>query len=90
VNEFKGFFLDVKIAFLQGVAAPLMNSPVGPAMSKITAYVGMGAKAVLDMGSGALNTAAQLSVLTANIQNAGVSRSFSRARSVCSGRRSSR
>jgi TP901 family phage tail tape measure protein len=71
VNEIKGFFLDVKIGFLENFAAPLMNSPVGPAMSKITAYVGMGAKAVLDMGSGALNTAAQLSVLTANIQNAG-------------------
>lgn len=71
VNEIKGFFMDVKIGFLENFAAPLMNSPVGPAMSKITAYVGMGAKAVLDMGSGALNTAAQLSVLTANIQNAG-------------------
>lgn len=71
VNQIKGFFLDVKIGFLENFAAPLMNSPVGPAMSKITAYVGMGAKAVLDMGSGALNTAAQLSVLTANIQNAG-------------------
>lgn len=71
VNEIKGFFMDVKIGFLENFAAPLMNSPVGPAMSKITAYVGMGAKAVIDMGSGALNTAAQLSVLTANIQNAG-------------------
>ncbi len=71
VNEIKGFFMDVKIGFLENFAAPLINSPVGPAMSKITAYVGMGAKAVLDMGSGALNTAAQLSVLTANIQNAG-------------------
>lgn len=71
VNQINGFFIDMKIGFLQSVVSPILNSPVGPAMSKITAYVGMGAKAVLDMGSGALNTAAQLSVLTANISNAG-------------------
>jgi len=71
VNDIKGFFIDMKIGFLENVLSPLMNSPVGPAVSKISAFFGMGAKAVLDMGSGALNTAAQLSVLTANIQNAG-------------------
>lgn len=71
INQIRGFFVDMKIGFLENVAAPIMESPVGPAVSKITAFVGEGAKAMLNMGSGALNTAAQLSVLTANIQNAG-------------------
>jgi TP901 family phage tail tape measure protein len=71
INQIKGFFIDMKVGFLQNVAAPIMGSPVGPAISKMTALFGMAAKTALDMGSGALNTAAQLSVLTANIQNAG-------------------
>lgn len=71
INQIKGFFVDMKVGFLQNVAAPIMGSPVGPAISKMTALFGMAAKTALDMGSGALNTAAQLSVLTANIQNAG-------------------
>ncbi len=71
INSIRGFFLDMKIGFLQNVAMPIMESPVGPAISKISAVVGMSAKSILDMGSGALNTASQLSVLTANISNAG-------------------
>jgi len=53
------------------VVNPILGSPVGPVFSKIAAFAGMGTKAVLDMGGSVLNTAAQLSVLTANISNAG-------------------
>lgn len=71
INSIKGFFLDMGTGFMQNVALPIMNSPVGPAVSKIAAFAGMGAKGILDLGSGALTTAAQLAVLTAHVQNAG-------------------
>ncbi|MDR0761109.1 MAG: phage tail tape measure protein [Treponema sp.] len=71
INAIKGFFVDIKYGFLSDVVSPLMSSPVGGAISKIAAVAGLGAKSILDMGSGALNTATQLTVLTANISNAG-------------------
>ncbi|MBN2536377.1 MAG: phage tail tape measure protein [Spirochaetales bacterium] len=71
INQIRGFFIDMKTGFLNNVVAPIMNSDVGPVFSKIAAFAGMGAKAILDMGGSVLNTAAQLSVLTANISNAG-------------------
>ncbi|MDR1587309.1 MAG: phage tail tape measure protein [Treponema sp.] len=71
INSIKGFFVDIKYGFLTNVVSPLMGSPVGGAISKIAAFAGLGAKSLLDMGSGALNTATQLTVLTANISNAG-------------------
>ena len=70
INRIRGVFVDLKTRFLNAVA-PIMGTPAGAVLSKLTAVVGMGTKGVLDMGSGALNAAAQLSVLTANIQNAG-------------------
>jgi TP901 family phage tail tape measure protein len=71
INGIKGFFVDMKSSFLSDMVAPLMSSPVGGAVSKIAAFAGLGAKSILDMGSGALTTATQLTVLTANISNAG-------------------
>jgi TP901 family phage tail tape measure protein len=71
INSIKGFFVDIKYGFLTNVVSPLMGSPVGGAISKIAAVTGLTAKTVLDFGSGALTTASQLAVLTANISNAG-------------------
>jgi hypothetical protein len=71
IHGIKGFFIDMKFGFLSNVVSPIMSSPVGGALSKIAAVVGLGAKTFLDMVSGALNAAAQLTTLTANISNAG-------------------
>jgi TP901 family phage tail tape measure protein len=71
INGIKGFFVDFQFGFLSHVVSPLMNSPVGGALSKITAFTGMAAKGILDLGSGALNTAAQMTTLAANVSNAG-------------------
>ena len=71
INGIKGFFIDMKFGFLSNVVAPIMSSPVGGAVSKIAAVTGMAAKGMLDMGSGALNAAAQMTTLAANISNAG-------------------
>jgi TP901 family phage tail tape measure protein len=71
INGIKGFFVDFKFGFLSHIVSPLMNSPVGGALSKITAFTGMAAKGVLDFGSGAMATAAQMTTLAANISKAG-------------------
>jgi len=71
INGIKGFFIDMKFGFLSNVVSPIMSSPVGGALSKVAAVTGMAAKGILDMGSGALNTAAQMTTLAANISNAG-------------------
>ena len=71
INGIKGFFIDMKFGFLSNVVSPIMNSPVGGALSKIAAGTGMLAKGVLDAGSGALTAAAQMTTLAANINNAG-------------------
>ena len=71
INRIKGVFVGVETAFLQHVALPIMNSPVGSVFSNIAAGTGILAQGVLEVGSGAINTAAQLSVLAANVQNAG-------------------
>ncbi|MDR2500665.1 MAG: phage tail tape measure protein, partial [Treponema sp.] len=71
INAIKGFFVDAKYGFLQYFASPIMSSPVGGAVSKIAAVTGMAAKTMLDMGSGALSAAAQMTTLAANISNAG-------------------
>ena len=78
INGIKGFFIDMKFGILSNVVSPIMASPVGGAISKIAAVTGMGAKAMLDMGSGALNAAAQMTTLATNISNAGgIARVFS-------------
>jgi hypothetical protein len=71
INSIKGFFVDIKYGFLTYVVSPLMSSPVGGVFQRIAAFAGLGAKSILDMGSGALTTASQLAVLTASISNAG-------------------
>jgi phage-related minor tail protein len=71
INGIKGFFIDFKFGFLSNIVSPLMSSPVGGVLSKIAAGTGMVAKGILDMGSGALNAAAQMTTLAANISNAG-------------------
>ncbi|MDR0512952.1 MAG: phage tail tape measure protein, partial [Treponema sp.] len=71
INRIKGVFVDMRFGFLSNVAAPIMRSPIGGAVSKIAAVTGMAAKGILDMGSTALNTAAQMTTLAANISNAG-------------------
>jgi TP901 family phage tail tape measure protein len=71
INAIKGFFVDMGAGFLTHVAAPIMSSPVGEVFQGIAAGVGLAAKSVLDMGSGALNTATQLVLLTATVENAG-------------------
>jgi TP901 family phage tail tape measure protein len=71
INGIKGFFIDMKFGFLSNVVSPIMSSPVGGTVSKIAAVTGMAAKTMLDMGSGALNAAAQMTTLAANISNAG-------------------
>jgi hypothetical protein len=68
INAVKGFFVDMGTGFLTGVA-PIMNSPVGGVFQRIAAITGIGVQGVLSFGSGALNTAAQLSVLAANVKN---------------------
>jgi TP901 family phage tail tape measure protein len=71
INHIKGFFADMQISFLQNVATPILNSPVGGAISQIAAVVSVGGAQFLSMGSAALNTAAQMTTLAANIKNAG-------------------
>jgi TP901 family phage tail tape measure protein len=71
INAIKGFFAGMGAGFLSGVVAPIMSSPVGEVFQGIAAGVGLAAKGVLDLGSGALNTASQLVMLTATLQNAG-------------------
>jgi len=71
INGIKGFFVDFEFGFLSHIVSPMMNSPVGGVLSKIAAGTGMLAKGILDVGSGAMNTAAQMTTLAANISNAG-------------------
>ncbi|GHT56843.1 hypothetical protein AGMMS50268_13290 [Spirochaetia bacterium] len=71
INGIKGFFIDFKFGFLSNIVSPVMSSPVGGVISKIAAMTGMAAKGILDMGSGAMNAAAQMTTLAANISNAG-------------------
>ena len=71
INGIKGFFADMQTGFLQNVVSPLLNSPVGGVFSHIAAVVSVGASQMLNMGSVALNTAAQMTTLAANIKNAG-------------------
>lgn len=71
INAIKGFFVDMGAGFLNHVVAPVMSSPVGGVFQGMAAVAGLAAKTVLDLGSGALNTASQLVVMTATIQNAG-------------------
>jgi TP901 family phage tail tape measure protein len=71
INGIKGFFIDMKFGFLSNVVSPIMSSPVGGAVSKIAAVTGMAAKTMLDMGSGALNAAAQMTTLAANLSSVG-------------------
>jgi TP901 family phage tail tape measure protein len=71
INAIKGFFVDMGAGFLTHVVSPIMSSPVGEVFQGIAAGAGLAAKSVLDMGSGALNTATQLVMLTATLQNSG-------------------
>jgi len=71
INAIKGFFVDMGTGFLTHVASPIMSSPVGGFFRGLTAVVGLSAKSILDMGSGALNTVTQLVMLTSTLQNAG-------------------
>ncbi|MDR3019893.1 MAG: phage tail tape measure protein [Treponema sp.] len=71
INGIKGFFIDMKFGFLSNVVSPIMTSPVGSAVSKVAAFSGMAAKGILDIGSGALNAAAQMTTLATNISDAG-------------------
>jgi TP901 family phage tail tape measure protein len=71
INAIKGFFVDMGAGFLTHVAAPIMASPVGEVFQGLAAVTGLAAKGVLDLGSGVLNTASQLVVLTATLQNSG-------------------
>jgi TP901 family phage tail tape measure protein len=69
VNEIKGRFVDIGLSFMSGAVAPIMNSPVGPQIAGIAAYAGMGAKGLLDLTSGALNAASQISALADLVAN---------------------
>jgi TP901 family phage tail tape measure protein len=71
INHIKGFFVDMRTGFLQNVATPILNSPVGGVISQIVAAVSVGGAQFLSMGSAALNTATQMTTLAANIKNAG-------------------
>jgi TP901 family phage tail tape measure protein len=69
INVIKGFFVDMGAGFLTHVVNPIASSPVGGVFRGIAAFAGLGAQGLLSLGSGALNTAAQLSVLAANVKN---------------------
>jgi hypothetical protein len=71
INAIQGFFVDMGTGFLTHVALPIMSSPVGGVISEIGAVVGIGAQGLLTFGGGVLTAASQLSVLAANIHNAG-------------------
>jgi TP901 family phage tail tape measure protein len=71
VNFIKGLFVDMGAGFLTHVVGPIMSSPLGGVFQGLAAGVGLAAKSVLDVGSGVLNTASQLAVLTAAAGNAG-------------------
>jgi TP901 family phage tail tape measure protein len=71
INAIKGFFVDMGTGFLNNVAGPIMSSPVGGVFQRIAAFTGIAAQGILQMGSGALNTATQLVTLTATLDNAG-------------------
>jgi TP901 family phage tail tape measure protein len=71
INTIKGFFVDMGAEFLTHVANPIVSSPVGGVFRGIAAGVGIAAQGILSLGGGALNTAAQLSVLAANVKNFG-------------------
>jgi TP901 family phage tail tape measure protein len=71
INNIKGLFVDMGAGFLNNVVAPIMSSPVGEVFQGIAAGVGLAAQGVLSLGSGALNAATQLVVMTATLQNAG-------------------
>jgi TP901 family phage tail tape measure protein len=70
-NSIKGFFVDIGAGFLSDVVNPLMNTPLGGALSTIAAGVGIVAEGVLDLGFKALNGASQMATLATNISNAG-------------------
>jgi TP901 family phage tail tape measure protein len=71
INAIKGVFVEMKTGFLSDVVAPIMSSPIGGAISKVTAVLSVGTSQILSMGSAALSTAAQMTTLAANIKNAG-------------------
>ena len=71
INAIKGFFVDMGAGFLTHVVSPIMSSPVGGVFQGLAAGAGLAAQSVLSLGSGALNTATQLVVMTATMQNAG-------------------
>jgi TP901 family phage tail tape measure protein len=71
INAIKGFFVDMGAGFLSHVASPILSSPVGGVFRGIAAGSGIVLQGILSFGSGALTTAAQFSVLAANIKNAG-------------------
>jgi TP901 family phage tail tape measure protein len=71
INNIKGGFIDFKFGFLSNVVSPIMASPLGGTISKVAAFTGTAAKGILDMGSGAMNAAVQMTTLAANISNAG-------------------
>jgi hypothetical protein len=71
INAIKGFFVDMGTVFLTRAAAPVMASPAGEVFQGIAAGAGLAAKTALDMGSGVLNTAARLALLTATLDSAG-------------------
>jgi TP901 family phage tail tape measure protein len=71
INAIKGFFVDMGAGFLTHVVNPIVSSPVGGIFRGITAVTGLGAQGLLSLGSGALNAAAQFSVLAVNVKNFG-------------------
>jgi len=71
INGIKGFFVDMKFGFISNVVSPIMTSPLGGALSKVAAGTGMLAKGILDVGSGAMTAATQMTTLAANVSNAG-------------------
>jgi hypothetical protein len=71
INTIKGFFVDIGAAFMSHVANPIMSTPVGGVFRGLSAVVGLGAQSLLSLGGGVLNSAAQFSVLAANVKNFG-------------------
>jgi TP901 family phage tail tape measure protein len=71
INAIKGRFVDMGAGFLTNVVSPIMSSPIGEVFQGIAAGSGIVLQGILSFGSGALTTAAQFSVLAANIKNAG-------------------
>ena len=69
-NVVEGVVPTVGGLFKSNVISPIMNSPVGGAVSKIAGITGVATKAMPDRSPGALNAAAQIPAIAANISNA--------------------